>query len=196
MRACTSSGGTAWSDRRRAAGSDGEAVEPAAVEAATVVATTVVAAAVVPGVVVPGVVAALVIGAALVVPALVGGPLVLRLAGVVPLLVALLLAGGEALVVPGPVAAVPVVAEARGEQRVEDQCAADAPGARDQRRLPPRLGVPAGRHRPPGHLAARVVVRRARAGVRRRPVRLATDLHLAVLPDGTRVALAGQRRQR
>ena len=52
---------------------------------------------------------------------------------------------GLAGVVPGVVATVPAHAHPGhpGEQRRRHEVAADAPGAGDQRGLPPRLGVPA-----------------------------------------------------
>src|SRR6478609_9487251 len=62
--------------------------------------------------------------------------------------------------VSGVISGVIAAADSRhpGEQAGRDQVRADAPRAGDQRRLPPGFGVPAARHRPAGHHAARVVV--------------------------------------
>src|SRR6185312_16850269 len=109
----------------------------------------------------------------------------------------LVVAGVESAVVTLVVAVLELragVADAvhAGEQRVEQQCRAHAPRARDQRRLPPRLGVPAGRHGPPRDATAGVVVRRARRRGRRRFDFAALDLYATVLGDSARGLLAGQ----
>src|SRR5690606_21092662 len=65
--------------------------------------------------------------------------------------------------VPGPVAGVH-----RREQRVEDHQAAERPGGAGQGRLPQRLRIPPGGHRPALHLATGVVVRGVVARLRAR----------------------------
>ena len=91
-----------------------------------------------------------------------------------------------------------VVADAvhAGEHGVHQQERADAPRTGHERGLPPRLGVPATRHRAPRDHAAGVVVRRARTGLRRGGVLVALDGDPAVLADGTGLGLAGDLGQR
>ncbi len=81
------------------------------------------------------------------------------------------------------------------EHGAEQQRRAHAPGARDERRPPPGLGVPTLRHRPPGHVAAGVVVRVAARGHRRGAVGVALDLDVTLLAHRARALLARQRRQ-
>src|SRR5262249_13697214 len=109
-------------------------------------------------------------------------------AGIPAVLVGVIEALLEAVVVR-----IPRVAPGRAEQRIEQQHGADGARARDERGLPPGLGVPPCGHRTAAHPAAGIVVRSVGALIRSGPVLLTLDVDPAVHRDSANATGGRQR---